>query len=228
MSSWPDFLALLAEAIRRRGVHVHAYVLMDNHVHLVATSPQPLALSWAIQDVGRIYVPYFNKRYGRTGTLWEGRYHSTVIQAERYLMACHRYVDLNPVRAALAASPAEYTWSSHRYYASGRADDLVTPHPLLQSLGRTPSEAQRSYARLFEHALDEAVIEQIRRCTRGAWALGDPQFCAQVSGSIRRAVPFQRGWRPRRARCSRGMEPQTGFRPDQEEGQVMARSCAPA
>jgi len=112
-------LALLADNAQKFAVAVHAYVLMDNHFHLLATPATAEALPLMMQAVGRSYVRYFNQRHGRTGTLWEGRYRSTLIETERYLLACMVYIDLNPVRAAMVAQPAAgpgpatpITWAS--------------------------------------------------------------------------------------------------------------------
>ena len=124
-------LGLLGENAARFGVALHAYVLMDNHFHLLATPSTADGLPQWMQAVGRRYVRYFNDRHGRTGTLWEGRYRSTLIQTDRYLLACMAYIDLNPVRAGMVAEARDYPWSSHAHYAGLRHDRLLTPHPLV-------------------------------------------------------------------------------------------------
>jgi putative transposase len=121
-------MALLAENAHKFAVAVHAYVLMDNHFHLLATPATAEALPLMMQAVGRSYVRYFNQRHARSGTLWEGRYRSTLIETERYLLACMVYIDLNPVRAGMVAQPGAWQWSSHAHYLGQRIDKLVTPH----------------------------------------------------------------------------------------------------
>ncbi|MFZ9510479.1 MAG: transposase, partial [Burkholderiaceae bacterium] len=146
-------LALLQEHAEREGVDIHAYVLMSNHLHLLLTPQQDGALPRLMQSVGRAYVLYFNKRHGRTGTLWEGRYRSTLIETERYLLACMVYIDLNPVRAGMVADPADHAWSSHAHYLGRRVDRLVTPHPLYWALGNTPFAREAAYAELVRAGL---------------------------------------------------------------------------
>jgi putative transposase len=133
----------------RHGVRLHAYVLMTNHVHLLATGRDPWSIAKAIQGIGRQYVWYFNARYARSGTLWEGRYRATLVDADRYLLACHRYIDMNPVRAGLVAHPAEYPWSSYRHYALAIDDELVTPHPTVIELAQTREHRAMAYQRMF-------------------------------------------------------------------------------
>src|SRR6476661_53464 len=130
VADYERLLALLEEQSKRFKVAVHAYVLMSNHFHLLATPETAEGIPQMMQAVGRSYVRYFNDRHGRSGTLWEGRYRSTLIQAERYLLACMVYMDLNPVRAGIAASASDYPWSSHRHYTGAAQDRIVTPHPL--------------------------------------------------------------------------------------------------
>src|SRR5690348_13748911 len=143
------FLLQLLEAhARSLGVALHGYVLMDNHFHLLATPKDETGLPKLMQAVGRRYVRYFNERQSRTGTLWEGRYRSTLVQADRYLLACMVYMDLNPVRAGISVSAAEYPWSSHRFYIGAVPDRVVTPHPLFWALGNTPFAREQAYAEL--------------------------------------------------------------------------------
>jgi putative transposase len=139
-------MALLAENAHKFAVAVHAYVLMDNHFHLLATPATAEALPLMMQAVGRSYVRYFNQRHARTGTLWEGRYRSTLIETERYLLACMVYIDLNPVRAGMVAQPGAWQWSSHAHYLGQRIDKLVTPHALYWALGNTPFAREAAYA----------------------------------------------------------------------------------
>jgi putative transposase len=194
------FHRCLVERVKRHDVSVHAYVLMTNHVHLLATSTAPGALARVIQSMGRRYVSYFNYLYGRTGTLWEGRYRSSIVEADRYLLACHRYIEMNPVRAGIVAVPGDYRWSSHRCNAWGRPDDLVTPHPLYLSLGPDESARHEGYRGLFECAPDGSELEAIRAAMNKGWALGGSSFRQQVEGVTgRRSAPAPRG-RPRATR----------------------------
>lgn len=138
-----------------------------------------------IQDMGRKYVRYFNRRYDRTGTLFEGRFKSTVVQAERYYVMCHRYVESNPVRAGMVATVADYPWSSYRHYAQGIADPLVTPHELVNREG---------HAFLHEQDLRSEEIALVRTCTHEGWALGDADFCARAQAHLGfRVSPLGRG-----------------------------------
>ena len=188
------FIEFLAGAADRYGLAIHAYVLMPNHLHLLATPGEADSLSRAMQAFGRRYVRYVNRRHGRTGTLWEGRFRSTVVDSERYLMACMRYIDLNPVRAGLVPAPEGYPWSSHRHLAQGRADALVTPHPLYLALGPTPEARQASYAALCRQALAPEIVEALRHHTNAGWALGGRDFAARIAtASGRRAAPLPRG-----------------------------------
>ncbi len=177
----------LAFATRRHGVSVHAYVLMTNHVHLLATPSAAASLPKAMQSIGRIYVRYFNERYRRTGTLWEGRYRATLIDDDRYLFTCMRYIELNPVRAALVDEPSRYPWSSYGANALDRKDELVAPHAVFRSLGASTGERRAAYRAMFALGVAGSDIDAIRDATQHAWALGDAQFCARISKLGRRA-----------------------------------------
>lgn len=171
----PDYaryLGWLREVAATHGLALHAYVLMPNHVHLLVTPPTDAALSKAMQSLGRRYVRWFNDKYGRTGTLWEGRFRSTVIDADRYLLACARYIELNPVRAGIVNSPELYRWSSYAHHAGVLVDPLVTDHPLVWALGNTPFERQLAYRRLFEVDLAAEFLQSLRSATNRGRALG--------------------------------------------------------
>lgn len=150
-----DYLRCLADASIEHGLSIHAYVLMDNHVHLLCTPERDGALSGAVQALGRRYVRHFNRRHGRTGTLWEGRFRSSLVEADRYLLACHRYIELNPVRAGRVEQPEAWQWSSHRHHVGLAVDPLVRLHPALYTLGNTPFERESAYRRLFEDPLPQ-------------------------------------------------------------------------
>jgi len=192
------FRGCLLDASRREGLAIHAYVFMTNHVHLLATPASDTSAGRTLQSVGRRYVQHFNHRYGRTGTLWEGRYKSTVVDAESYLQACSRYIELNPVRAGMVVHPRDYRWSSYRAHADGECDDLVTDHPLYLSMGSDAAARQAAYRQLFHAGLEEAQIANIREATNKGWALGNDRFREQIEAlANRRASPRKPG-RPAR------------------------------
>jgi putative transposase len=177
---------------------VHAYVLMTNHVHLLATPREAGSLPRVMQSLGRRYVRHVNTLYRRTGTLWEGRYRAAPIDSESYFLACCRYIELNPVRARMVRRPREYRWSSYRSHAHGAADALVAGHDLYDRLGRTPAERQIGYRALFRDALDAGFIDELRAATNGGWALGDARFKREIANALgRRVAPLPRGRPPK-------------------------------
>lgn len=160
------FRELLLEMAPSIGCAVHGYVLMPNHVHLLLTPSDGAAPARLMQRVGLRYVRYVNRTYVRTGTLWEGRYRSAVVDSERYLLACMRYIDLNPVRAGLANDPSLARWSSYRHNAMGEADPLVTPHATYLALGRSVRERGQAYAALCLGDLAPDVLRDLRHAVR--------------------------------------------------------------
>ncbi|MGV3569495.1 MAG: REP-associated tyrosine transposase [Ramlibacter sp.] len=196
----PDYellLAMLDENARKHHVAIHGYVLMSNHFHLLATPETVEGIPQMMQAVGRRYVRNFNLRQQRTGTLWEGRYKSTLIQAERYLLACMAYMDLNPVRAGMVADPGDYPWSSYGHYVGRRSDRLVTPHPLYWELGNTPFARDEAYGSLVRAGIPP---EQQRLLTDSAlrgWALGEPDYVADLQRRTERRVARSHAGRPR-------------------------------
>jgi len=189
-------LALLAENAARFKVSLHAYVLMDNHFHLLLTPETADGVPQMMQAVGRRYVRYFNDRHGRTGTLWEGRYRSTLIQSECYLLACMVYIDLNPVRAGLAGEPRDYPWSSHAHYVGLRSDRLIAPHPLYWQLGNTPFAREAAYAELVQAGLDAPRQQALTQAALSGWVLGDGDFVAQLQKQTPRRLSKGRAGRP--------------------------------
>ncbi|AEG91890.1 transposase [Ramlibacter tataouinensis] len=194
------FLSILAEQARQRQVALHAYVLMDNHFHLLASPASAEAIPRWMQAVGRQYVRYYNQRMGRTGTLWEGRYRSNLIQAERYLLACMVYLDLNPVRAGLVAQAADYPWSSHAHYVGLRHDSLVTPHPLYWALGNTPFARELAYAELVQTGIPHEQIKQLGESALQGWALGEPEYLGRLQQQTVRRVSKGSAGRPSKAK----------------------------
>lgn len=170
---------------------------MTNHVHLLLTPHSPRALPRLMQSMGRGYVQRLNKRYGRTGTLWEGRYKASLVQTDRYALACYQYIELNPVRAAMVASPAMYEHSSYRHNGLGASDALITPHPIYNSLGSTATERQARYRKLFPRELADATIARIRNTTNACLVLGNERFKDQIEAMIGRSVRPGRNGRPK-------------------------------
>jgi putative transposase len=192
-----EFLAsILDEYAREFRVAIHAYVLMTNHFHLLATPETAEGIPLMMQAVGRRYVRRFNQKHARTGTLWEGRYKSTIIQAERYLLACMVYIDLNPVRAGLVAEPGAYRWSSHRHYAGLSRDKLVTPHALYWELGNTPFARDAAYADLVASGVSAGQQKDLSESASRGWALGEPGYVADLQRRTERRVAKGRAGRP--------------------------------
>ncbi len=195
-ADYRQFKDTLLSAAARHGLAIHAYVFMTNHVHLLASPSASESAPKTMQSVGRRYVQYFNLRYERTGTLWEGRYRATVVDTESYLFECMRYIELNPVRAGMVTHPRNFAWSSYHANAEGRADQLITPHTLYQSLATTPQGREMAYRALCIPPLEAACADEIRNCTNKGWALGTGQFKENVEGiTARRTGPMPKGRR---------------------------------
>ena len=186
------YLACLNEAARKYGCLIHAYVLMTNHVHLLATPRETLALSCMMQHLGRCYVRYLNDRYERSGTLWEDRFKASLVDTELYLMRCCMYIELNPVRARIALRPEDYLWSSHRSLAFGAHDALVTPHAEYDRLGRSPSERQIAYRALFRTELNIFELDDIRTAVNQGLPLGSDRFKDEVEQVVERPAKARR------------------------------------
>ncbi len=190
-------LTLLADNAQKFAVAVHAYVLMGNHFHLLATPATADGLPQMMQAVGRRYVQYFNRRHARTGTLWEGRYRSTVLEPERYLLPCMVYLDLNPVRAGLVVPPSDYAWSSHAHWLGRRNDRLLTPHALYWALGNTPFAREAAYAALVQAGIGSQEQAALTQSVLSGWALGAPEFVEKLQQRTARRVTQGRAGRPR-------------------------------
>lgn len=177
------FRECLRRAKDKYGVAIHGYVFMSNHVHLLATPQETDSISRFIQSAARRYVGYFNSRYERSGTLWEGRFHASVIKSDSYLLACHRYIDMNPVRAGMVAGPSGYPWSSHRHYSAGDQDALIDDHALVRGLASDDSTRQAAYRHLFAAPLDADELDAIRSATQSCRPIGGSE------GARRRGRP---------------------------------------
>lgn len=196
IADYQFFLQLMDENARKFEVAVHAYVLMGNHFHLLVTPHTAGGLPQMMQAVGRSYVRYFNDLRGRTGTLWEGRYRSTLIQTDRYLLTCMAYIDLNPVRSGLVADPKDYPWSSYGHHAGLRTDKLISPHPLFWSLGNTPFSREAAYAEMVRAGINAGQQDLLTQSVLSGWALGEPDFVADLQKRTERRVEKGRAGRP--------------------------------
>lgn len=188
------YLEKLQSACDKHECKIHAYVLMANHVHLLITPQTEEGLSKLMQMLGRYYVQYYNDAYQRSGTLWEGRYKSTLVDSEAYLLTCMRYIELNPVRAGMVAHPSEYPWSSYHSNALGLVNDLVTPHIEFTRLGLFPDARQTEYRQLFKQRISESSLNEIREATNKAWVLGSDKFKNRIQKKLDRPVePSSKG-----------------------------------
>jgi putative transposase len=188
-----EYLRWLGDACDRHRVALHAYVLMTNHVHLLMTPEDRTGISKVVQSVGRRYVQYVNKRFCRSGTLWEGRHRASLICDESYLLTCMRYIEMNPVRASMARRPGEYLWSSFRGNADGEPDPLLSPHPVYQGLGRNRDDRCRAYRELFAEDIDDVQLYLIRSAVNFSLPLGNDRFRKDIERALamqsRRIVP---------------------------------------
>jgi putative transposase len=188
------YLALLREHADLFQCQIHAYVLMTNHVHLLVTPNSESGLSRLMQFVGRRYVRYINKTYQRTGTLWEGRFKSSLIESEGYLLTCMRYIELNPVRAKMVRKPGKYAWSSYRVNVDGDYSGLVIPHKIYRALAVTPAQQRHAYGKLFEDAIPQDDLDLLRQSIKGGWAVGSNKFKNKIAKALSsRVSPLPRG-----------------------------------
>ena len=187
----------LREAALIYGVAVHAWVFMTNHVHLLVTPERDTAISKTMQYLGRYYVRYFNFRYQRTGTLFEGRFKSSLVDTDRYLLACQRYIELNPVRAGIVNDPADYAWSSYHSHALGVAANMWTPHPTYLALGQNAAERNQVYRISISEYSDSELIDDIRQALNTGLAFGSERFRDEIERLTgQRQRQLKRGPRP--------------------------------
>jgi len=190
------YLGWLQEASERYRCDIHAYVLMTNHIHILATPHEKNSISLMMQYVGRYYVPYINYTYGTSGSIWEGRYKSSLIHDEVYLLTCMRYIELNPVRADMVKSPGAYRWSSYRHNALGKDNELIKRHALYQSLGRTKAQRMDAYQALFKAHIDDETLGVIRASWQTGTPLGNDYFKQKVEAKLKCKVGQNRRGRP--------------------------------
>lgn len=186
------YLHQLAELSRRFECRVHAYVLMTNHVHMLLTPESDNGASLLMKNLGQRYVQYINRVYQRRGTLWEGRFRSSFVDRSEYFLKCHRYIELNPVRAGMVQHPRDYRWSSYRANAEMLHSSVVQPHEEYLALGATLEERCLAYRYHFRFELGPEDMKQIRFAAAGGYALGNPRFQAEIAAMVGRRVTRSR------------------------------------
>jgi putative transposase len=199
-ADYAAFLGWLRDAAKQFKLAVHAYVLMPTHLHLLVSPSDETGLGRTMQWVGRHYVPYFNSKYQRAGTLWQSRYKATVIDSSDYFLQCSRYIELNPVRSGLVLSAEAYPWSSYAHHAGLRSDPVIHDHPVFWALGNTPFEREAAYRTLADQGLSEHELAVLREATRKGWALGSEQFKILLAKQANRRVSPARRGRPAKTR----------------------------
>lgn len=187
---------ILYESSESSGVKIHAYVLMTNHIHILATADTSQGISLMMQKTGRFYVPYINHKYGRTGTLWEGRFKSSLVDSDFYVLACMRYIEMNPVRANMVEAPQDYKWSSYGFNVLGELDRLVSVHPSYLGLSQIKKNRRAKYMDLFSEHLDDKVLKAIRNCAQTGTPLGSSQFIKQIEDKLKVKVGYAQRGRP--------------------------------
>lgn len=197
---YSQYLQELGQAARRHACEVHAYVLMTNHVHLLVTPAEPGGASRMMQAIGRRYVACFNARYRRTGTLWEGRFRSALVDSDAYVLACYRYIELNPVRAAMCSAPDDYPWSSYHANALGRREPRLRPHPAWTALGTTDETRRKSYRELIATGIPQDLRDAIALHTRQQKPWGSTRFRKEIEALTGRALEVRPAGRPRDSR----------------------------
>jgi putative transposase len=206
------YLETMFESAARYRVDIHAYVLMTNHVHVLATPVEKWGVSRMMQLLGATYVAYINARCGRTGALWEGRYKSSLVESERYCLACYRYIELNPVRAGMCANPGDYRWSSFRVNALTAENSSLRPHPQWLALGESDSKRRGQYRKLVEEGMDPERLENIRFGVRKGLPTGSSRFKSQIEEALdRRLGDGQRGRPKKRKKGVRALFDEKGL-----------------
>ena len=191
------YLKQLATQAHKFGCLVHAYCLMTNHVHLLITPPEKDSASLLMKNLGQRYVQFINKTYQRSGTLWEGRFKSCLAQEEQYLLACYRYIELNPVRANMVSHPRDYPWSSYGCNGEGKPNILITPHSQYLGMSADSEERLNNYQGLIEEKIDEQELRAIRGATNGNYVLGSSRFQKEIEVALSRRTQPGKPGRPR-------------------------------
>jgi putative transposase len=190
------FLAWLKESAKEFKVAIHAYALMPDHMHLLATPATPNGLAQAMQRVGRYYVPWFNSKYGRSGSLFQGRFKTALVDAASFLLPCSRYIELNPVRSALCGEPEGYAWSSYRHHAGIEANAMITDHAVYWALGNTPFQREAAYIEHVRQGIGSKELALINAATLKGWPLGSDAFKSALQAKEKRQVLQAKRGRP--------------------------------
>ena len=226
-ADYQAFLSWLREAARQSCVSIHAYVVLPSRLQLLATPVDDTGLSKMMQSLGRLYVPYFNSRYGRTGGLWEGRFRATVLDPVAYFLPCASLIEYQPVIAGLVSDVAAYPWSSHAHHVGHHKEPWLSDHPAYWALGNTPFEREAAYLQISKAPVGSEIGEKIWLATRKAWALGSEEFCRRLTKlTARRLAPVGRG-RPRKAAAKEqglAVKPAAKVRSTQPSPQARATS----
>lgn len=190
------YLRSLGEGAQKHDCQIHAYVLMANHTHLLITPGENRSIPLLMQALGRNYVQRLNRHYERTGPLWEGRYKASLVQDDQYLLTCHRYIELNPVRAGIVPKPGDYPYSSYGHNALGKSDPILSAHPIYRALADDPYSRQSAYQRLFLDAISPELLTKIRTTTNSCLILGGDRFKDQIEAMLGRSVRHRKNGRP--------------------------------
>jgi putative transposase len=190
------YLECLNDACKKYEVSVHAYVLMTNHVHLLITPSSVSSIPNVMQSIGRRYVQYINKAYNRSGTLWEGHYKASIVDADDYLLACYRYIELNPVRANMVEHPIDYKWSSYAVNCGYRPRKKLVMHSIYERLGINDEKRFFAYRELFRVDLGESIIHDIQRASSFSMPLGSKRFQQQIEEALGQKLGYQKRGRP--------------------------------
>lgn len=193
---YDQYLNDLTVSAKNYNCQIHAYVLMTNHVHLLASPGDIYGVSQMMQALGRRYVYYVNHKYKRTGTLWEGRYRSSLVDSEAYLLTCMRYIELNPVRAGIVEHPAEYAWSSYQVNAYGKESDLVSPHSVYLAIDRGEPCRFQLYRELFRNQIGKKLVHEIRKSLNHELVLGRSRFKDSIEQETHRQTRLGKPGRP--------------------------------
>jgi len=193
-----EYLSLVRIGGQRFETRIHAYVLMTNHVHLLLTSNLPDGVSLLLQYVSGQYAARFNKRHERRGALWEGRFHASPIDSDRYCLACYRYIELNPVRAGIVGTPGAYRWSSYGANSTAAGSPLIAPHPSFLTLAQTPIQRAARYRDLVREALPGETLDTIREGLRTGLPVGDAAFKRNIERAVQRTLAKRKPGRPRK------------------------------
>jgi putative transposase len=192
------YLHHLKEQAEKFGCCIHAYVLMTNHVHLLLTPEKEDSAALLMKNLGQKYVQYINRKYRRSGTLWEGRFKSCLTQTEDYVLACYRYIELNPVRAGMVNHPREYKWSSYKFNAENIKNEMIKPHEQYLRLDHRADERQIAYRNLFKSYIDQDIDGDIRIATNGNYVLGNNRFKEQIEKALGCRVKRGKPGRPKK------------------------------